>query len=436
MTGTFTESDLALLVELLAMPTVGPMEDPNGPPPRLRAAGRRYAQAAAGFGMRVHSHTAPDPAVLQRPDVPLTVRECAAERADFLDCQPSLVLRWGPPVPVERTIMFNVHLDTVAGVPEPRVEGGRVIGRGAIDAKGPAVALLAGLRSALSDLDPAGSQFGVLVQAVAGEEGGAMGTFGTRPLLEAGLYGRINVFCEPTGGRLLTRSTAAMTARISVTGDDAIDDRPGTGHNASVLLGYLAHALAEAAPRWADGGRVCVAGLHTGEVHNRVYGSGTLLLNIAYADTATGNRIRSALEQLLPGLLADFSARHADSVLLGRTAADAAAITHLTWLKSGLPALDSQDSHTLRIAAGAAEIPLVPADEPGFTCDAIWLAEQPDVGAVIFGPGDLDANNAHAAGEFAELADLDTYAGQIGGLVGRFAAAIATDPTLERSYTR
>ncbi|WP_395475389.1 hypothetical protein [Saccharopolyspora spinosa] len=48
------------------------------------------------------------------------------------------------------------------------------------------MALLAGIRDA-TRADPAlGRDVGVLIQAVSGEEGGAMGTFGTRPLVESG----------------------------------------------------------------------------------------------------------------------------------------------------------------------------------------------------------------------------------------------------------
>jgi acetylornithine deacetylase/succinyl-diaminopimelate desuccinylase-like protein len=124
--------------------------------------------------------------------VPSTVR-AAARDPRFLADQPSLLLRLGPERPRAHTVMFNVHLDTVAGHTPPAFDGVRFTGRGAVDAKGPAVALLAGLRAAASH--PAvGRDVTVLLQAVAGEEGGALGTYGTRPLLEAGHHGRLNGF--------------------------------------------------------------------------------------------------------------------------------------------------------------------------------------------------------------------------------------------------
>src|SRR5699024_9013769 len=124
--------------------------------------------------------------------------------------------------------------------------------------------------------------------AVSGEEGGAMGTYGTRPLVEQGWVGRLNVFCEPTGLRALPRATASATARIRVDGTDSVDDNPDHGHNATALLGFLAQHLAAGLDSRHRSGRTCVAGLHTGRTHNRVHGTGELLLNLSYASSAEG----------------------------------------------------------------------------------------------------------------------------------------------------
>lgn len=370
-------------------------------------------------------HAAPAPAWAELPDVPLTVRTRAADPA-FLSEQPSLVLRLGPlepapgPAERERTVMFNVHLDTVAGQQPVHRSGDTYYGRGAVDAKGPAVALLAGLRAALARRPQLGTRTTVLVQAVAGEEGGALGTLGTRPLVAAGHYGRLNVFCEPTGNRALTRCTAAMTARIEVAGQDAVDDRPAAGHNATVLLGFLAQHLAASITPGA--GRLCVAGLHTGHLHNRVYGQGELLLNLAYPDPATAERLERAVAEGLAAGLHAFAEKFAANPLLARTAVDAASITTLRWLKRGLPALTDQgtvDPWLPRLLT-AAKIAPWPATEPGFTCDAIWLADRPGTATVVLGPGSLEENNAHAVGEFVRLAELSAFAHSVADLLLAF----------------
>ncbi|MET9217534.1 M20/M25/M40 family metallo-hydrolase [Streptomyces sp. NPDC003300] len=419
-------ADRTLLLDLLALPTAGPLEcDPDAPAPALWEAQRRYAEAAAELGFTVLHHAAPPPACVDRDDVPLLVRQAAAERPEFLACQPSLVLALGPAgAPRDRTVMFNVHLDTVAGLEPVSFDGDRFHGRGAIDAKGPAVALLAGLRRALRERPELPRDTRILVQAVSGEEGGALGAFGTRPLVDAGHHGRLNVFCEPTGGRALTRSTAAMTARLSVRGRDAIDDRPEAGHNATVLLGHLAQHLAAALDPRLDpaDGQVCVAGLRTGDLHNRVYGSGDLLLNLSYGSAATGRRLERLLGDAVAEGLESFCAAFRHSRRFARTAADAADILRLDWLKRGLPALDG-DPSWLGPLLDRAEVPRWPAAEPAFTCDAIWMSGVPDAHTVVLGPGSLDANRAHAAGEFADLADLDAFAATVPRLLAAFDAA-------------
>ncbi|MFF6783092.1 M20/M25/M40 family metallo-hydrolase [Streptomyces sp. NPDC012510] len=418
MTVLFTDQYQKLLLDLLGLPSVNPLEaGGDDPPSRLPDLLDRYAAAAADAGLRtVRLATAPA-ACLDRPGVPSTVR-AAARDPRFLTDQPSLLLRLGPERPRADTVMFNVHLDTVAGHSRPAFDGSRFTGRGAADAKGPAVALLAGLRAAASH--PAvGRDVTVLLQAVAGEEGGALGTYGTRPLLEAGHHGRLNVFCEPTGLRALPRATASMTARITVTGEDAVDDHPDAGHNATVLLGFLAQHLAARLDGAVPGTRVCLAGLHTGRTHNRVHGTGTLLVNLSYRTTADGRHLKAAVTRHLTDGLLRFTELFASTREFARTARDATRLTELGWDKHGLPALDNHDpwAEALLARAGAR-----PADgDPGFTCDAIWAAGLDDAFTTVLGPGDLAANHAHAPGEFVDLADLENFAGVVHRLVTLFA---------------
>ncbi|RSN54364.1 peptidase M20 [Amycolatopsis sp. WAC 04182] len=396
--------DQELLLRLLALPTAGPLETSGDV--RLWDAMRAYADAAAGIGFETLYLGSPDPSVLDRPGVPVAVRKA---EPDFLAGQPSLVLRLGPAAPA---VMFNVHLDTVAPFEPAGFDGARFTGRGAIDAKGPAVALLAGVRAAVA-ADPAvGRDAGVLIQAVSGEEGGAMGTFGTRPLVEAGFHGELNIFCEPTGLRYLPRCSASMTACVRVRGDDAIDDEPHRGHNATVLLGFLAQHLAL---DLADHGRVCIAGLHTGRLHNRVYGSGELLLNIPYDSREAASKMTAALEDGLRSGIAEFGTRFRETPAFARTAADAAAITEVRWLKRGLPALTARD---IPLLDGL--VPRWPDDEPGFTCDALWLADVPGTRTAVLGPGSLGGNNAHSAGEYADVEELDRFSDLVREIVVRF----------------
>lgn len=422
------ERDRALLETLLRTPTAGPLETGGeGPVAQLWSAQRLYAAAAAKLGFCAVWHAPADQHSVLRDPVPLSVRRAVAEDPDFLTSQPSLVLRLGPAAPPERTIMFNVHLDTVAGMEPVLVGDTRITGRGAIDAKGPAVALLAGLRGALAAEPALGSEVSVLVQAVAGEEGGAMGTFGTRPLVDRGFVGRLNVFCEPTDLHYLPRATAAMTAGVRVCGRDAIDDQPEVGHNATVLLGFLAQHLGAALVPHATEGRVCVAGLHTGRLHNRVYGTGELLLNMSYASAVAGAELETNLTQALRDGVDAFTAQFGSLREFARTAADAAEVTRLEWHKRGMPILAGSDEWGEALLA-AAGIPRWPASEPAFTCDAIWMNEVPGAFTVVLGPGSLGANRAHARGEYAEPAQLDAFAAAVARIAVRFARLAPSAP--------
>jgi acetylornithine deacetylase/succinyl-diaminopimelate desuccinylase-like protein len=421
MTARLSRSDCRTLLRLLDIPTVNPLEARDGEPvARLAEAQRAYAAAAAPIGFVPIHHASPDAGALARDDVPLTVRERAG-CPEFVAGQPSLVLRLGPQLPTAATVMFNVHLDTVSGLQPVGFDGARFSGRGATDAKGPAVALLAGVRAACAVRPEIGRTVSVLVQAVAGEEGGAMGTFGTRPLVEAGFVGRLNVFCEPTGLRYLSRSTASMTARVEVRGDGSIDDHPDAGHNATVLLGFLAQHLAAELDGREPGGRVCVAGVHTGEAHNRVYGTGRLLLNLSYPSNAAGRRLERALTDSVTSGVAEFRRRFGLTRELRRTAEDAARIVSVRWLKRGLPALDCRDPWAAALLDAASVEPW-PAGEPAFTCDAIWMHDVPGTATVVLGPGCLAENNAHANGEYADLSQLDAFAGIVARVLTEFAA--------------
>lgn len=425
MPAKLLDADRDLLIELLRTPTAGPLETgPEAPPPLLWEAQRAYAEAAAGLGFVSVHHAAPKPEEVMFDTAPLAVGRAVAEVPDFLDHQPSLVLRLGPPLPREATIMFNVHLDTVSELEPASFDGVRFFGRGAIDAKGPAVALLAGVRAALAADAGIGSRVSVLIQAVSGEEGGAMGTIGTRPLVRRGFVGRINIFCEPTGLRYLPRATAATTARVRIEGRDAIDDRPERGHNATVLLGFLAQHLGLALAAHPHG-RICIGGMHTGLLHNRVYGTGELLVNMAYDSREAGRRLEHALPDALGDGLADFARRFSSTPEFAVTAADAASVTRLEWLKRGLPTLTSTDPWCEALLEDGAGLTRWGEDEPAFTCDAIWMHDVAGAFTAVLGPGDLAANDAHAPGEFAGLAELEDFAAAVARMLVSFSRAPA-----------
>ncbi|MER6120190.1 M20/M25/M40 family metallo-hydrolase [Streptomyces sp. NPDC001743] len=424
--GGLAAADVEWLTELMAVDSVSPLE--GGPLDGAARAQRVFLAGAAERGFRTALHRPPAPELLDRPEVPATVREVAGRNLPaFLAGQPSVVVAHGSPQPQERRLVVNFHVDTVGPHVPPRLEGRMLHGRGAVDDKGPGVAAAAGIAAAFAEDLSLDGRIEVQIASVPGEEGGAMGTYGTRALIDAGYTGRLMVFAEPTGNTFMDGCTAAMTPRITVAGQDSTDDHPGDGHNATVLLGFLADFLARRLGPLAHGmgAKLCVSGLHTGTAHNRVYGGGQLLINIAYPATEQAELLAASLEVLIEEARTEFAHLHAHDPFSRRTVKDWRRIVRLDWLKQGLPTLNNRDSEAELLLSEAGFVRHDGlADGSAFTCDAIW-APGPGRYVVACGPGRLDANGAHTADEFVHLDDLDTYARRIKDLVHAFAAHVA-----------
>jgi acetylornithine deacetylase len=140
-----------------------------------------------------------------------------------------------------RTLMLNAHLDTVgvAGMDAPfapRVEDGRVVGRGAMDMKASlAACLLAAAEAARRD-DLAGD---VVVTAVADEEHDSIGT---RAALEA-ITADLAVVTEPTDLTLHVAHRGFAVVEVELTGRASHTSRPEQGVNALRQLGRLLAAV-------------------------------------------------------------------------------------------------------------------------------------------------------------------------------------------------
>ena len=76
------------------------------------------------------------------------------------NCRTNVLARWGEP-----RLLFTTHMDTVAPFITPRIEGDRVIARGACDAKGQIVAQIYAIKQLLNE----GAQ-GLAWLGVVGEE--------------------------------------------------------------------------------------------------------------------------------------------------------------------------------------------------------------------------------------------------------------------------
>ncbi|NPC91338.1 M20/M25/M40 family metallo-hydrolase [Bacillus sp. WMMC1349] len=417
----FTTDYINLLLALLHTNTITPME--TGEKSETLKAQQLYADYALGHfnGMcDIVHHASSDPLVLQSEHIPLTIRERAKQMGHlFWDNQPNLVLRFGKERSIEETMMFNFHMDTVANFLPVTFDGKKFCGRGAVDMKGPGVAVLAGIEAALKQKDDLLDDLSILVQCVSGEEGGAMGVYGTKSLVEQGYFGRFNLFAEPSAGVYFDHSSTSMTARIDVSGNDSTDDAPHNGHNATLLLGYLSQWLMK---QWSTriedrGGKMCLAGVHTGHMHNKVFGTGQLLMNFAYVENKDGDRIKNWVETEIDRALTHFRQEFSAIPTALLTVKEAQDICRLTWIKHGLPVLNNRSSE---IEQFLNQLGFVRNSEKqlnhAFTCDAMW-AQRSDIYTVVYGPGSLNNNNAHAEGEFITLKELEEYSSNIGDLL-------------------
>jgi acetylornithine deacetylase/succinyl-diaminopimelate desuccinylase-like protein len=169
-----TAEDTAFLMEFLAVPSVSPLE--GGDPRAVMAAQRLFAHHAGQRGYRVEWLTPDQEAVAADPLTPVPLREHLRRDPTLLAHQPIVIARMGAAnSPEVRRIVFNFHVDTVGPHVPPTLRGDVLHGRGALDDKGPGVALLAGVATAVERDPVLFDHVEVLICCVPGEEGGAMG---------------------------------------------------------------------------------------------------------------------------------------------------------------------------------------------------------------------------------------------------------------------
>ncbi len=143
------------------------------------------------------------------------------------------------------TIIFHGHLDVVPGRPEqfePRVEGDRLIGRGAYDMKG----ALAAMMCALKDLERQ-ERVRVRLVCVPDEECEELDERATDAILAMGLGGVFAITGEPTNLHIGIEAKGVLAMRIEVHGRASHSSTPWLGDNA-VLKAIDAFRTIESLP--------------------------------------------------------------------------------------------------------------------------------------------------------------------------------------------
>jgi acetylornithine deacetylase/succinyl-diaminopimelate desuccinylase-like protein len=292
-----------------------------------------------------------------------------------------------------KTLLLNAHLDTVgfgsmAEPLRPRVEGGKLYGRGAYDMKGGLAACLV----AAAESGRRGLRGDVVVTAVIDEE---LSSVGTQLALER-VRPDAAIVAEPTEMRVCVAHKGFVAFEVETEGRAAHGSRPDLGVDAIAKMGHvlvgldaLDRSLRERPTHPLLGAGSLHAGVVAGGSEFSTYPDRCLLQ--AERRTVPGESV-DHVESEIQGLLGRL--RRGDDDFRG------------TWrvVAARHPFEVARTEEIVRLVGGYAG-----ATEPvgaAFWTDAALIAEGL-VPTVVFGPG---GEGAHAAVEWVSLADVERCA--------------------------
>jgi len=216
-----SQTDLIqLLCDLIALPSVNPEWDAQ--------------RITTPFGeCRVADY-------VQRYFQPFGVR---IERLGMLPGRENVLVHIPGQDPSVRPILLEAHMDTVGveGMDQPfspRVEGGRVYGRGASDTKGSLATMMMAVRGLLEGGWPL--RRGCVLVAAADEE---FGMTGARWVAQSGMAFAGAIVGEPTALKPVTAHDGQMYCRITARGKAAHTSMPQHGANAIYAINDVVNVL-------------------------------------------------------------------------------------------------------------------------------------------------------------------------------------------------
>ena len=374
------------LRELVAVPSANPMGMPLG--------GDRPGEAALTGHLE---------ALLQRLGIPTGRQPVEPGRENLVARVEGRV----PPEAGGRLLLFSVHQDTVPcdgmTIPpwSPRVENGRLYGRGACDVKGGMAAMLAAMVR-LHEERPAGAPTLVLACTV-NEEYGFTGVKALPRLWETGASGLLTrrpdaaVVAEPTGLQVVVAHKGVVRWRCRARGLAAHSSRPEAGRNA---IYAMARALV-AIERYQNE-VVGTLGSHA-RCGRATLSVGTIAGGVSVNTVPDGCSIE--IDRRLAGREEPEAARRHLIEYLQRATDVPDVLEHDPPYMSGLPLDDDANvplanalAATARGLTGECGLIGVP-----YATDAAFLAAA-GVPAVVCGPGGLE--QAHTADEWIDLGQV------------------------------
>jgi acetylornithine deacetylase len=365
-----------LLARLVATDSRNPMLDAHGPGEAAIAAAVAEYLGAAGLGVTILE------AVPGRPSVIGLLRGVGGGRA----------------------LLLNAHMDTVgfgaiADPLTPRVEDGRLYGRGAYDMKGGLAAVLSAAARIAQGQRPRGD---LIVTAVADEEHASIGTEAAIAFLRGSqIHADAAIVTEPTDLQLCLAHKGFAWAGITTHGRAAHGSRRADGVDAIAHMGRVLAALERLDARLQDLPAHPLLG--HGSLHASLIAGGTELSTYPAL-------CRLGLERrTLPGETAEAVLAELDAIVRELSAQDArfSAQAELTLFR---PPLETAAEQPIAMAlAGAVQQELgqaPPIVGATFWMDAALLGAA-GVPTAIFGPRGA---GLHADVEWVDLASVEACA--------------------------
>jgi succinyl-diaminopimelate desuccinylase len=199
------------------------------------------------------------------------------------------------------TVVLHGHLDVVPGNEaqfEPRVEGDRLIGRGAYDMKGGLAAMMCATRDLAAQ-----SAVRVHFVCVSDEESDEADARGSDYLVEKGYTGDFAITGEPTDLHIGIQAKGVLALRIDVSGTAAHGSTPWLGDNA-VMKAVDAFRRIEAMPftressEMFDRPSVSLGRIMGGDAMNKVPDQCTIDVDIRFLPGQSAEAILAEIGQL------------------------------------------------------------------------------------------------------------------------------------------
>jgi acetylornithine deacetylase/succinyl-diaminopimelate desuccinylase family protein len=297
-------------------------------------------------------------------------------------------------------LVFNSHMDVVDPSTQtwrtapftPTEVDGLLYGRGACDAKGSLVAMLAAMERLATD--PRGLTGSLVLTAVVGEEAGGLGS---RHLVRDGLAAEAAVVGEPTGLSIARAHKGTYMHRLRFTGRAAHSASPWLGRNAVADAAAFVAACEEETVRLAGAPHPAV-GPATMTV--------TTITGGTFQNTVPAEAVLTVDRRLVPGETHAVADEQRARLLADLQRARPGLDVTEEQLVATVPSETAPDDPIVR--AGLAAVASVGRGQPeasGFNagCDMSKLVGA-GIPTIICGPGSLA--QAHGPDEFVPMAEV------------------------------